>query len=131
MSEERTGLSLPRIYKLTVVFGVAGVLTYLYFRGGREAAAFALGALCSGGNLWLFDRLSAGIAPGAAARKPWEAGTYIIRYVILLGIGYGIVKTLNVSPLAVVLGLLSNAAAVLASIIFELLDQVLGRRISH
>ncbi len=119
------------IYKLTGLFGAVGFVWYFWAQGVRSAIAFALGALASFGNLWLFDWITAAIAPGAATRKPWQAGAYVTRYVLLLGIGYAIVKTLNVSPLAVVLGLLASAAAVLASLIIELFSHALRGRTSH
>lgn len=131
MTDQNSSLSLTIIYRLTGVFGLLGFVWYFWAEGVRSAIAFALGALCSFGNLWLFDWISRAIAPGAASRKPWQAGAYIIRYVLLLGIGYAIVKTLGVSPLAVILGLLASAAAVLASLIFELISPLLRSRTSH
>ncbi len=83
--------------------------------------AFAVGALCSFGNLWVFDRISKQLAPGENSRKPLQAGAYFIRYILLLGIGYAIVKALRVSPLAVILGLLASTAAVLVASVIELL----------
>jgi hypothetical protein len=114
--------SIRKIYLLTGVFGLIGFVCYLWYEGIRSAAAFELGAAASLGNLWLFDWVSGSLAPDAASRKPWQAGAYLARYAILLATGYVIVKALNVSPLAVVLGLLTNAAAVLASLILELIS---------
>ncbi len=131
MTDTDASFSIRKIYLLTGVFGLVGFVCYFWSEGVRSAAAFALGALASLGNLWLFDWVSGSIAPTATSRKPWQAGAYFARYAILLGIGYGIVKTLNVSPLAVVLGLLTNAAAVLASLILELVSHALHGRTSH
>ena len=114
-------------YKLTLVFGILGAAIYWYVGGLRSAAGFFLGAACSLGNLWLFDWLSRSIAPGAASRKPWQAGAFVTRYILLLGIGYAIVKALDVSPLAVMMGLFSSAAAVLTSAIIELVFQALAK----
>ncbi len=126
-----SGPALKTIYKLTGIFGAVGFVWYLPVAGIRSASAFALGVVASLGNLWLFEWLSGSIAPGASSRAPWQAGAYVTRYVVLLGIGYAIVKALNVSPLAVVLGLLASAAAVFAALIFELISQVLRGRASH
>lgn len=131
MTGSDTSVSLARIYKWTGAIGVAGFAGYLWIAGARSAFAFALGVLCSLGNVWVFDRLSSSIAPGAAARKPWQAGAYITRYILLLGIGYAIVKALNVSPLAVILGLLASTAAVLVSLIVELILQAFHSRTQH
>ncbi len=131
MTVQGTSPSTTVIYRLTGGFGLLGFVWYFWVAGVRSAAAFALGALCSFGNLWLFDWISRVIAPGAASRKPWQAGAYVTRYVLLLGIGYAIVKTLGISPLAVILGLLASAAGVLAALILELISHLLPRRTSH
>ena len=117
-------VSLAPFYKLTGFFAILGSAIYLWKEGVRPAAAFGLGACCSLVNLWLFDWLSRSIAPGAGARKPWRAGAFVTRYLLLLGIGYVIVNTLGVSPLPVVLGLLSSAAAGLVCA----LGEIMGRR---
>jgi hypothetical protein len=131
MTASEGTFSIRKIYLLTGIFGLIGFVCYLWYEGVRSAAAFELGAAASLGNLWLFDWVSGSIAPDAASRKPWQAAAYFARYAILLAIGYGIVKALNVSPLAVVLGLLTNAAAVLASLIVELIAHALYGRASH
>jgi hypothetical protein len=127
----RDDFSIKKVYLLSVVFGVFGAATYLWAEGVRSAVAFLLGAIASCGNLWLFDWISKSISPQAAARKPWQAGAYITRYLVLVGIGYVIVRGLNVSPLAVVLGLLTSAAAVLVWLILELLSHALRGRTSN
>ena len=128
MSNDLPG-PLRRLYFLTVGIGLLGFVSFFARRGIRPAVAFLLGALASLGNLWLYDWLSRSIAPGAkAARKPWQAGAFIGRYLILFTFGYAIVKALDVNPLAVVLGLLASTGAVLASILFELAQSLLGKR---
>lgn len=113
-------VSLHRIYWYTGFFALLGFIWYFWAAGFRDAFGFALGALGSLGNFWLYDRITRRLAPGPDRKRPWEAGAFILRYAILLGIGYAIVKSLNVSPLAVVLGLLASTAAVIASLVAEL-----------
>jgi hypothetical protein len=120
MTEEDAALSVRRLYWLTTGFGILGFLFYLVLQGMRPALAFLLGALGSAGNLWFFERMTRGIAPGDQSKKPATAGAFAIRYVLLFSLGYVIVKGLGVSPLAVILGLLASTAAVLTSSIFEL-----------
>ena len=123
---------LRRMYWLIGVFALAGFAWYVATTGIRDALAFALGAAASLGNFWLFDRLSKRIAPdGARAGKPWEAGAFIGRYIILLGFGYAIVKALNVSPLAVILGLFASTAAVLGYFAIELFIYLTRKLVSH
>jgi hypothetical protein len=131
VTDSLVSFSIKTVYKLTALFGLLGFVSYFWVEGVRSAAAFALGAASSFGNLWLFDWLSGTIAPGTTSRKPWQAGAYFFRYLLLLGIGYAIVKTLNVSPVAVLLGLLASAAAVLASLILELVSYFFRSRSSH
>jgi hypothetical protein len=120
MNEEDAALSVRRLYWLTTTFGVLGFFCYAALQGPRPAFAFLLGSLGSAGNLWLFERMTRGIAPGDSSKKPATAGAFAIRYVLLFSLGYVIVKSLGVNPLAVILGLLASTAAVLASSIFEL-----------
>ena len=131
MTEQDALLSVRRLYWLTGSFGLIGFVSYFAVDGVRPAVAFALGASGSFGNLWLFEWLSRSIAPGDNPRRPWQAGAFVVRYLLLFASGYVIVKALDVKPLAVVLGLLASTGAVLASIIIELFQRVLPSRPSH
>jgi predicted outer membrane lipoprotein len=127
MTDPEAAQSIGKLYRLTIAFGVVGCLAYLVARGPAVALAFTLGAAASFGNLWIFERLTHWIAPIDAPRKRWEAGIFVIRYILLLGIGYVIVNTLGVNPFAFIVGLFANAAAVLTSLIWEL-SQTLFKR---
>ncbi|HEX4167780.1 MAG TPA: ATP synthase subunit I [Bryobacteraceae bacterium] len=129
--DETARPTIQFIYKLTGVFGLIGFVLFFWIGGIRDALAFALGVLCSFGNLWMLHRITGAIVPGPEARKPLRAGSYFIRFAFLLAIGYGIVKLLNVSPIAVISGLLAGTAATLASVIIELVAQVFKGRTSH
>ena len=120
--------SLGQLYKLTIVFGLAGSIWILITGGWRSALAFLLGASISLGNLWLFDRLAKGLEPGPNTRKPWQASWFASRYLIFIAAGYVIVNALGVSPLPVVLGLFASTAAVLFSSLLELASSLIGRR---
>jgi len=123
--------SLRKVYLLIACLALAGFLVYFALAGPRSAFGFLLGAACSFGNLWLFEWLTRAIVPGAGARKPWQAGAFAGRYLILFTIGYVIVKALGVNPLAVVLGLLVSTAAVLFSLTIELVQTLLRGRRTH
>jgi hypothetical protein len=110
MTEPEAALYVRRIYWLVLGFGLLGVVVYLDLQGWRPAAGFALGALASLGNLWLYERL---------------------RYVVMIAIAYAIVKALGVNALAVILGLLTSTAAVVTSTVVELLESFFARRSSH
>jgi hypothetical protein len=108
-------MTIQRLYLLTLVFGVIGFVSYWWGQGFIPALAFLLGSLVSLGNLWLFHWLARAIAPGERSQKPWQAGAFIGRYLILFTLGYIIVKGLNVNPLPVVFGLFASTAAVISS----------------
>jgi hypothetical protein len=124
-------MTVQRLYRLTALFGVLGFVSYLRLEGPRSALGFVLGAAISIGNLWLFDWLADAIAPSSSARKPWQAGAFVGRYLILFTGGYVIVKALGINPLPVVLGLFASTAAVLLSSAIELLQNLLGSRRAH
>src|SRR3982750_1506848 len=121
-------MSVRQLYQLTVAVGILGAVAFFIVYSFRPALAFLLGAAVSLGNLWLFSWLARAIEPGARQQKPWEAGAFIGRYLILFTFGYVIVKSLGVSPLPVVLGLFASTAAVLLSSMLELVGSALGSR---
>ena len=124
-------MSLPRLYRLTGSFGIFGFVSYLWLEGPRSAFGFLLGAAISFGNLWLFNWLADAISSADSPRKPWQAGAFVGRYLVLFTAGYVIVKALGVNPLPVVLGLFASTAAVLLSITIELVQNLLGNRRAH
>jgi len=134
MTEPEADHIVRRTYWLALGFGILGVVAYSTLQGWRPAVAFALGALGSVGNLWLFEKLTHTIEPsnpGDPPKNPWQAGIFILRYFILLTVGYAIVRVLSVNALAVILGLLASTAAVLSSTILELLQSFFVSRSSH
>ena len=134
MTEPEANVFVKRIYWLALAFGSLGFVAYFAYEGWRSAAGFALGALGSFGNLWLYERLTRSIEPAPAGeppKKPWQAAVFITRYLVMILVAYAIVKTLGVNALAVILGLLTSTAAVLASTIFELLQSYFVNRSSH
>jgi phage-related protein len=134
MTEPEADLIIRRIYWLALGFGLAGIVIYFGLQGWRPAAGFALGALGSIGNLWLFEWLTRSIVPAPGVetpQKPWQAGIFVTRYIVMILVGYAIVKTLGVNALAVILGLLTSTAAVLTSTVLEVLQNFFVSRSSH
>lgn len=119
---------MKRLYRLTAGFAVLGAICEWVAAGPRDAVGFLLGALGSIANLWTFDFLSGAIAPGERKIKPWPASLFVGRYIILVAAGYATVKTLDVRPLAVLLGLLVSTAAALTSAILDLIQGLFERR---
>lgn len=127
MTGQEADRSVRRLYWLTGLFGALGGMAFLLIDGPRYGLAFVLGAASSFGNLWLFHWLAEGLAPGDSPRKPWQAGAFATRYLLLFTFGYVIVKALGINPLAVVLGLLASTAAVLISSVSDLIQSFLTR----
>jgi len=117
-----------RLYWLTAFFGAAGFLAIWRMWGFRSGCGFALGAAGSLANLWFFHWLAGGLAPGGGSKKPWQAGAFATRYLLLFTGGYVIVKAMNAKPLAVILGLFASTAAVLFWSGAELWQTRLGTR---
>jgi ATP synthase I chain len=124
-------MTTHRLYRLTLLFGLFGFVSYFWIEGLRSAFGFLLGAAISFGNLWLFNWLATAIASPDSPRRPWQAGAFVARYLILFTAGYVIVKGLGVNPLPVVLGLFASTAAVLLSITTELVLSFFGHRRTH
>ena len=114
------------MYWLMGSFAILGFIWYLGHQGAKPGLAFLLGVLGSFGNLWLFNWITGAIAPGHAARKPWRAGAFVLRYLILFAVGYVIVEALDVSPLPVVFGLFASTAAVMASATIDIVQSLFG-----
>jgi len=123
--------SIRRVYILTAALAVAGFAAFWPLRGFRTALAFLLGALVSLGNLYLFGYLSRAISPSPGESKPWQARAFVSRYLLLFAGGYAIVRVLGVNPLAVIIGMLSSTAAVIASIIIELFERLFAKSITR
>ena len=121
--------AVRRLYALTALFILIGFVWQFTVAGPRDALAFVAGGLGSFGNLWMFDWLSRSIAPGDRTQKPWQAGLFIGRYIVLIAFGYATVKALDVSALAVLLGLLASTAAAVVSSLFELIRNLTRHRV--
>jgi ATP synthase I chain len=124
-------MNIQRLYFLTLAFGVIGFVSYWALVGFIPALAFLLGALGSLGNLWLFNWLARSMMSSENDKKPWQAGAFVGRYIILFTLGYVIVKGLGVNPLPVVFGLFASTAAVLSSSAIELVQSLFGTRRTH
>lgn len=123
--------SIRLLYRITLILGIAGFVSYFVMQGPAAALGFAVGAAGSLGNLWLFDWFSRALGPGETPRKPWKPGLFILRYFILLASGYAIVKLLGVNALTIIWGLLTSTAAVLLVLLLELFQSLFRRASSH
>ncbi|MGH9584632.1 MAG: ATP synthase subunit I [Bryobacteraceae bacterium] len=128
MTERDLTRSLARLYWLGGIYAAIGFVSYVSVVDAHEATGFLLGALASLGNFWLFAWLARAITPGQWSRQPWAMALYAIRLLLLFLLAYVIVNLLGVSPLAVILGLLVSAAAVLTYLVAEIIQSLLRHK---
>jgi hypothetical protein len=128
MTERNLTRSLAWLYGLGGMYTAIGFVAYFYTADAREATGFLLSALTAIGNLWLFAWVAHTMDPARLSRKRWAMGVYAVRLLLLFVVAYVIVKLLGVSPLAVILGLLVSAAAVLTFLATEVIQTLLRKQ---
>jgi|SRR5581483_667320 len=118
MTELDVSAALTRIRKLIGAFGVGGVLAAFAWRGWTAGGGFALGAVISWLNFrWLHQIVEALGGKGVRKRLAVVAG---LRYLLLGGAAYAILRFSKISRPAALAGLFVTAAAVVVEIVFEL-----------
>jgi len=116
--EQLLDRAIVRIGKAMLLFGVAGVIVAWLWRGPASGAGFALGSLASWFNFrWLKQVV---FTLGSQRARPQTAVKLGLRYLLLGGGAYVILKYSSVNQLAALIGLFVSAAAVIVEILFEL-----------
>ena len=138
--EQFVAAALRRIYRWMGVVAVAATLAVLVWKGPWYGGGFAAGAALSILNFhWMkgaVDRLAAYFQPTAApscatataqppraARRPGRAAPavkFMLRYTLIVAVGYVIFRTSILSLTAFLAGLFVFVAGVLAEMIYEL-----------
>lgn len=134
--EQFVAAALRRIYRWMGGCAVAGTLGVLVWKGPWYGGGFAVGAVLSILNFhWMkgaVDRLAAYFQPTAAlataqptvaARRPGRAAPavkFMLRYALIVAVGYVIFRTSILSLTAFLAGLFVFVAGVLAEMIYEL-----------
>ena len=114
--------ALRRVRRFAVVLALTGTAAVLAAYGLRTAVGFMLGAALSILNfrgLSMLVNVIGGAKPGAFA-----AVLITLRYLLIGGAIYVIVRFLGVTPAAVVWGLLAAFAAVILEILYELIFRI-------
>ncbi len=111
--------ALHRIDRSALVLAALFVAGVAVRRGWRDAAGCAIGAVLSFINLKLWKRLVN--STGSPGRSPASAVLLGLRYLLLGGVIFVIIKYFEVSLLAVLAGLFVTAAAVIVEIVYELI----------
>ena len=113
--------AMGRLVKLVPILGGSGALAAFAFYGWRFAAGFLIGASIGWLNFHLLHRLVQALGPGGSRPSTFTGFMLVGRYLMLGGAGFVIVKLLEINSLALLAGLFVPVAAVLVSILHELL----------
>ena len=113
--------ALRRIDRVSYVLAPALVAGVLAARGWRDALGCAAGALLSLVNLRLWKRAAAAITNTEKPAHGRSAAFFGLRYILLGGAAFVIIKYLEVSVLAVLAGLFISVAAIVLEIFYELI----------
>ena len=137
--EQFVAAAVRRMYRWMGVCAVAVTLAVLVWKGPWHGGGFAVGAVLSILNFhWMkgaVDRLAAYFQPsphsGMASeaqpnvrlgwlRRNWLSLKFVLRYALLIAVGYVIFRTSVLSLTAFLAGLFVFVAGVLAEMIYEL-----------
>jgi hypothetical protein len=120
MDEERYyEESLQRVANAMIAIAAGGAIAFWAWRGWRWGAGFAVGAAAS----WLNYRWLKNIVDALSGRKPARKRVAVVaglRYLLLGGGAYVIVKYSQISVPAALFGLFVSVAAVVVEIIYQL-----------
>ncbi|PYT19402.1 MAG: hypothetical protein DMG59_00360 [Acidobacteria bacterium] len=114
--------ALRRIIRITICLGLAGTLAALVAGGPRAGAGFLAGSLISLVNFRFWMSLAAALGGGSGKPPLRGSATFLgLRYLIVGGAIYAIVKVLEISLAAVLIGLFVSVAAIIIEILYELI----------
>ena len=120
MSDERhLARAVERIWKTSYVIAAGGTLGLLAWRGWKWGVGFAMGCAISGLNFHWLKHLTVNL--GTSDAKPRMAVLLGLRYLLLGGCSYAILKYSEISLPAFFWGLFIAVAAVIIEILCELL----------
>jgi len=107
-----------RIGWLVVGLGVAGAAVATALRGAAFGGAFLLGAAVAGASLWRWKKIAdtVGAAEGQRSVLGW-----VMQLILVVAAAFVIISYLKATPVAVFLGLLVSAAAIIIAILIELI----------
>jgi len=111
-------ISLQRVKTFTIFIGLAGAIVVLLWRGSMDALGFLIGAGMSLVTLRSWIRISDGIGTGLKPSVAASAVFLTMRYVVIAPLFYAIVSFLGITPLAMIVGLLSSFAAVILELLY-------------
>jgi ATP synthase I subunit len=118
IEEQHLARAIERIWKATFAIGAGGAIALFAWRGWMWGAGFALGSAISALNFYWLKKVATEL--GNSQAKPRMAVLLGLRYLILGGGAYGILKYTEISVAALLWGLFAAVAAVVLEILIEL-----------
>jgi hypothetical protein len=119
MTEAEADRALVRISKAMFAIGAGGTILAFGWRGWTWGTGFAMGAILS----WLSFRALKRMVDALGGKRPARSGVAVLaglRYLLLGGGAYAILKYSQISVIAVLVGLFVSAAAVIVEIFIQL-----------
>jgi hypothetical protein len=117
--ERRLSLAIGRMSQIMIALAIAGSLVLLVWRGWTWSAGWLLGCFGSALNFHWLRRVTEAL--GAAAAPDRRAVLLGLRYLLLGGGAYVILKYTTISLPATLAGLFISTAAVILEILIELM----------
>ena len=113
--------ALVRILWVGMALGGGGTVYALVRYGSRAAIGVLVGALLSLFNFHSLRRIAEGLGAGSGAPLGGSAAFFGLRYFMVGGAVYVIVKILKIGLMPVFAGLFASAAAIIVEILYELI----------
>jgi hypothetical protein len=120
MNQEFYDRAMARIVRLALGFGLIGTIVAVAKFGLRGGSGFGAGVLLSLFSFHTFREVAESLGSAANRRRTTFAILFALRYGLIGGAVYVIVRYLEVSLMAILAGLFVSAAAVIAEILYEL-----------
>ena len=115
--------AIGRIFRLTLALTAGGAAVYFAIGGWRGALGFLLGGMVSYLNFRWLKRTVYALGEAAGAKPPRARVAVLLglRYLLLGGAAYAILRFSEISLTAAMVGLFAPAAAVILEILIELI----------
>lgn len=111
---------VPRIIRISAALGIVGTVAVWIRFGTRAAVGFLVGSLLSLLNFHGLRRVAEGLTGMSSTGLKTSPVFWAFRYMLLMGIGYVIVRGLGISLTPILAGLFVAAAAIILEILYEL-----------
>jgi hypothetical protein len=121
--------AVARIWKLTWAIGAGGAVALVAWRGWAWGAGWVIGSALSALNFRWLKQMADGV--GSQTAKPRKAVFLGMRWILLGGGLYVILKYSAINVPAALAGLLLSTAAVMVEILFELLMYARNGTVDH